>query len=214
MLDTLCMNIGLAPPMIRKFISFICFIMLSSGLVAQNSTGQPNGYRLPYIIEGEDTIPVVNLATVNIEDKAGAEYLKNLQAYYRLRFNVIKVYPYARLAAVKLNEMNIAMSAMKNDRERRRYRKSVEDQVRKDFEEQVKKLSVNQGKVLIKLIDRETGHTSYELIKDLKGSLSAFFAQNMAKLFGHNLREEYDPEGNDQAIENVVKQIERGEITF
>ena len=115
---------------------------------------------LPYIIEEEDTIYVVNLHLVTVEAE-GPDYLKNLQAYYRLRFNVIKVYPYARLAAVKLNEMNSKMSAMKTDREKRKYRKGVEEQVRKDFEDQLKKLSVKQGKVLIKLIYREKGHSSY-----------------------------------------------------
>src|SRR5207248_1477415 len=109
---------------------------------------------------------------------------------------------------------NMRMAMMNSEREKRRYRKSVEEQVRKDFEEQIKKLSINQGNVLIKLIDRETGHTSYELIKDLKGSLSAFFAQGLAKIFGHDLKESYDSAGSDKAIENIVRQIERGEITF
>lgn len=181
---------------------------------AQEPVKVEGGYRLPYIIEGWDTIPVVNLSIVNITDTANPEYLKNLQAYYRLRFNVIKVYPYARLAAVKLNEMNRMMEKMSSKREKKRYRKDVEDQVRKDFEEQIKKLSINQGNVFIKLLDRETGHTSYELIKDLKGSLNAFFAQGVAKMFGHDLKDEYDPEGEDKGIENIVRQIERGEITF
>lgn len=191
------------------------FFLLSFECYSQHPLPNKDGsYKLPYIIEGDDTIPVVNLPIVNIDAAAGPDYLKNLQAYYRLRFNVIKVYPYARLAAVKLNQMKSEMEQMKSDRERRRYRKKVEEQVRIDFEEQIKKLSVNQGKVLIKLIDRETGHSSYELIKDLKGSLNAFFAQSMAKIFGHNLKEEYDPEGVDKTIENIVQQIERGEITF
>jgi len=200
---------------------FHCFgfilILLNSmsasaqGPIKDEKTG---GYKLPYIIEGEDTVPVVNLPIVNIVDINNPEYLKNLQAYYRLRFNVIKVYPYARLVAVKLNEMEIAMSKMSSDRERKKYRKVVEEQVRKDFEEQIKKLSINQGNVLIKLIDRETGKTSYELIKKLKGSLNAFFAQGLAKLFGHDLKDEFDPEGEDKTIEMIVKQIENGQIVF
>ena len=67
---------------------------------------------------------------------------------------------------------------------------------------------------MIKLIDRETGQTSYALIKQLKGSLNAFFAQGLAKLFGHDLKDEYDPEGEDKTIEMIVKQIEYGQITF
>ena len=196
------------------FASFMFIFVIVLNAFSQEPVKVKNGYRLPYIIEGVDTIPVVNLQVVSISDSASPEYLKNLQAYYRLRFNVIKVYPYARLAAVKLNEMNSAMEKMTSKRDKRRYRKEVEEQVRKDFEDQIKKLSINQGNVLIKLLDRETGHTSYELIKDLKGSLNAFFAQGVAKLFGHDLKNEYDPEGADKAIENVVKQIERGEIAF
>ena len=196
------------------FASFIFVTAIVFDMFSQEPVKVKEGYRLPYIIEGVDTIPVVNLQVVSISDSASPEYLKNLQAYYRLRFNVIKVYPYARLAAVKLNEMNEKMEKMASKREKKRYRKDVEELVRKDFEDQIKKLSINQGNVLIKLLDRETGHTSYELIKDLKGSLNAFFAQGVAKLFGHDLKNEYDPEGADKAIENVVKQIERGEITF
>ncbi len=193
-----------------------CFILITQFAFSQDpkKDEKSGGYRLPYILEGEDTIPVVNLPTVNIVDINNPEYLKNLQAYYRLRFNVIKVYPYARLAAVKLNEMELRMASMNSDRERKKYRKAVEDQVRKDFEEQIKKLSINQGNVLIKLIDRETGQTSYTLIKQLKGSLNAFFAQGLAKLFGHDLKDEYDPEGEDKTIEMIVKQIEYGQITF
>lgn len=199
-----------------KLLCGVLFFLLFANKVSaqQPKPLKDGGYKVPYIVEGDDTIPVVNLPILNIEAAGGDEYLKNLQAYYRLRFNVIKVYPYARLAAVKLNQMNADMAKMKNDRERRRYKKSVEEQVRKDFEEQIKKLSINQGKVLIKLIDRETGQTSYDLVKDLKGSLNAFFAQGVAKLFGHNLKSEYDPNGADKAIENIVLQIERGEITF
>ena len=196
------------------FASFIFVTAIVFDMFSQEPVKVKEGYRLPYIIEGVDTIPVVNLQVVSISDSASPEYLKNLQAYYRLRFNVIKVYPYARLAAVKINEMNGKMEKMASKRDKKRYRKDVEELVRKDFEDQIKKMSINQGNVLIKLLDRETGHTSYELIKDLKGSLNAFFAQGVAKLFGHDLKNEYDPEGEDKAIENVVKQIERGEITF
>ncbi len=197
----------------KKISHIICILFCV--LAASKSFAQDTlrGRNLPYIIEKEDTIFVINLHNVMIEAE-GPDYLKNLQAYYRLRFNVIKVYPYARLAAVKLNEMNTRMAEMKTDREKRKYRKVVEEQVRKDFEDQLKKLSINQGNVLIKLIDRETGHSSYELVKDLKGSLNAFFAQGLAKLFGHDLKDKYDPTGEDKTIESIVQQIERGEIQF
>jgi len=200
---------------LKNLFFFLLIFSFSENLFSQDPTSVKDGVRLPYIIEGKDTIPVVNLPIVNIDEFGNADYLKNLKEYYRLRFNVIKVYPYARLAAVKLNEMNSKMATMKNDREKRKYKKSVEEQVRKDFEVQIKKLSISQGNILIKLIDRETGNTTYELIKQLKGSLNAFFSQGVAKLFGHDLKDRYDPTtGQDKTIENIVQQIERGEITF
>jgi hypothetical protein len=197
----------------KKIIIVIGALFSCVSMYAQQDTARKNT-RLPFIIEGSDTIPVINLPTVTVIDSLNPEYLKNLQAYYRLRFNVIKVYPYARFAAVKLNEMSAALDTIKNNKQKKKYRKIMEDQVRKDFEEQIKKLTINQGNVLIKLIDRETGHSSYELIKELKGSLNAFFSQGVAKIFGHDLKERYDPEGDDKTIENIVLQIERGEITF
>lgn len=205
---------------IKFYISLLCLLaiwLLCPVLIyAQppKAIPQDGSYRLPYIIEGEDTVPVVNLPNVDIVDIANPDYMKDLQAYYRLRHNVIKVYPYARLASVKLHEMEFNMKDMKSEREKRKYRKSVEEQVRKDFEDQIKKLSIKQGDMLIKLIDRETGQTSYELISQLKGSLNAFFSQGLARLFGHNLKEKYDPEGDDKTIEMIVNQIETGKITF
>ncbi len=200
--------------MIKYLLMLPLFVMTAGQVRAQDSITLKPGFRLPFILEGLDTIPVVNLPDVVIVDNGDPEYMKNLQAYYRLRYNVIKVYPYARLAAIKVHEMNLRMATMSSDRERRRYRKSVEEQVRKDFEEQIKHLSINQGKVLIKLIDRETGSTSYDLIKSLKGSFNAFFAQSLARLFGHDLKSEYNPDGDDKTIETIVRQIEAGKITF
>ncbi len=193
---------------------FLFFILLASLGLAQKPIKIDKGFLMPFVIEGEDTIPVLNLPDMPVIDYGNPEYLKNLQAYYRLRFNVIKVYPYARLAAVKLNDMNATMAKMTSDHDKRKYRKLVEEQVRKDFEEQIKKMSISQGNVLIKLIDRETGHTSYELVKQLKGSFNAFIDQGIAKLFGHDLKDNYDPQGEDKAIENIVQQIESGQIQF
>ena len=170
-----------------------------------------SGFKLPYIIEGVDTIPVVNLPDVNIVDY-GADYEKRLKEYYRLRFNVIKVYPYARLAAIKINQLNDSLSKMSSDRERRKYRKKFEDQLRTDFGQTIERLSVNQGKIFIKLLDRQTGHTGYEIIKDVKGSWSAFFLQTSARVFGHDLKDNYEPDGDDKQIESIVQQIEAGLI--
>ncbi len=204
-------------PMLKKtrhIISFAVPLLFSfSNLFAQDSV-RVGGYKLPAVIIGDDTIPVVNLPMVTVVDFADPEMMKNIQAYYRLRFNVIKVYPYARLAAVKLNEMNQHAATLTNEKEKKKYIKETEKQMKLDFEEQIKNLSINQGDVLIKLINRETGSTSYELLKELRGSLNAFFAQGLAKLFNHDLKDTYEPLGKDKTIESIVKQIESGQITF
>ena len=191
---------------------FYFFAVAAMVVCAFSSRAQtPNGGKLPYVIEGVDTIPVVNLPPVDITD-FGNKYMNDLQAYYRLRFNVIKVYPYAKLAAMKINELNDQLAKMPNNKERKRYTKEFEKQLRADFAKQIENLSVNQGKIFIKLIDRETGHTSYELIKDVKGSFDAFIFQTAARIFGHNLKNTYDPAGDDKVVENIIHQIESGQI--
>ena len=198
-----------------KYYFFLFCLVCVSGLKSFSQDSLKVGkYKLPAIIIGEDTFPVVNLPMVTVMDFSDPEVLKNLQAYYRLRFNVIKVYPYAKLASVKLNEMNEHVTTLKSDREKRRYIRETEKQIKDDFEDQVKNLSISQGNVLIKLINRETGNTSYELIKDLRGSFNAFFSQGLAKLFGHDLKDTYDPKGRDKTIEDIIQQIESGQINF
>ncbi len=198
-----------------KFIRSILILSFFSfsKLFAQDSL-KVGKYKVPAIIIDEDTVPVINLPMVTVVDFADPEILKNLQAYYRLRFNVIKMYPYAKLLAVKLKEMNDYAATISNDREKRKYIKATEKQMKTDFEDQVKNFSISQGDVLIKLINRETGNTSYQLIKELRGSLSAFVDQSLAKLFGHDLKDTYEPQGKDKTIENIIQQIESGQIAL
>jgi hypothetical protein len=196
---------------ISKIIFGFSFLLVFAKVNAQAPVQTSAGTKVPYIIEGNDTIPIINLPIVNVTD-FGPDYMKNLQAYYRLRFNVIKVYPYAKLAAAKINELNSHLATLNSNRERREYTKEFEKHLRKDFQESLENLSVNQGKIFIKLVDRETGHTSFDMIKDLKGSFNAFVFQTAARVFGHNLKDRYDPEGDDKTIENIIRQIEAGSI--
>jgi len=195
----------------RKIIFYFLFLTSLSKADAQAPVQTSTGTRVPYILEGKDTIPVINLPIVDVTDY-GPDYMKNLQAYYRLRFNVIKVYPYARLASAKINELNSHLATLSSNRDRKLYTKEFEKQLRKDFQASLENLSINQVKIFIKLIDRETGHTSYDMIKDLKGSLNAFVFQTAARVFGHNLKDTYDPQGDDKTIESIVEQIETGRL--
>jgi hypothetical protein len=101
---------------------------------------------------------------------------------------------------------------MTNERQKKRFIKETERELKDQFEQELKKLTMTQGRILIKLIDRETGSSSYSLVKELRGSLQAFFWQGLARLFGSNLKTEYDAEGQDQMIEQIVRQIETGQL--
>jgi hypothetical protein len=159
-----------------------------------------------------DTIPWVGIPEVNIYGERNFKNLKEKQKWDKLKRDVKRVYPYAILAAAKLKEYDRAMEKMPLEAQRKIYMKKAEEELKNQFEDELKKLTMNQGRILIKLIDRETGNTSYNLVKDLRGSFQAFMWQSVARIFGSNLKSEYDANGDDKAIENVIHLIEAGEI--
>jgi hypothetical protein len=125
---------------------------------------------------------------------------------------VKKVYPYAILAAAKLKEYNQIMEKMTDERTKKAYLKTVEKELKAEFEEPLKNLTTTQGRILLKLIDRETGNTSYELVKNFRGGFQAFMWQGVARLFGNNMKAEYDPNGEDIMVERAIKLVEAGQF--
>lgn len=126
--------------------------------------------------------------------------------------NVRIAYPYAKLAGIKLREYEDELLAAETDRERRQIMKKAEDEIHEQFGDDLRKLTFTQGKILLKLIDRETGEASYDLVKELRGSFTAFFYQAFARIWGFNLKDRYDPEGEDELIEQIVQLIEQGRL--
>lgn len=163
------------------------------------------------IIDG-DTIFVTELKEVYVYPSLEFDNWWKERKYRRLVRNLKKVYPYSVLANDMLEELNSEILAMNSERERKEFIKTLEDSIRAQYEEELKKLTITQGKLLIKLIDRETGNTSYDLVKELRGTFSAVFWQTLARLFGSNLKTEYDPQGEDWLIEEIVVRIESGQI--
>ena len=164
------------------------------------------------IIEGEDTVLVMELPEVRIYERQDFEYLYLKRRYRRLIRNVKKAYPYAKIAGAKLKELDEQLAGLEDKKEQKAYIESAEEAIMDEFEKEVKRLTVSQGIILVKLIDRETGRTSYQVIKDLKGGLTAFFWQGIARLFGNNLKAEYDPGNKDRVIEDIVLGIDAGFI--
>jgi hypothetical protein len=132
--------------------------------------------------------------------------------YDRLVRNVKIAYPYAKLAGIRLIEYESELTSLSTEKERRDLMRRAEDQIRDEFEDDLKKLTFSQGWILLKLIDRETGHTSYDLVSEFRGKFRAFFWQAFARLFGFDLRITYDPDDADKDIEYIVRMIEAGAI--
>ena len=197
----------------KKSIFLLLFLMISQWLFAQ--VQMPDGrYRVLTTVVDGDTMPMINLAPVAIYATISPEASANLKAYLKLKRDVLRAYPYARLASVQLKFINDSIAKIPNEKQRKKFVQTEEKLLKEQFEKDLKKLTVTQGRILIKLIDRETGSTSYALVKELRGSLQAFFWQGLARLFGSNLKSEYDGIGEDRLIESIVQQIERGELTY
>ena len=163
-------------------------------------------------IKNNDTLYFANLPAFTIVKKYPRKFRAALRRHDKLVRNVKKVYPYAKIAGLKLVEYEDLLKNASSDRERRRLMKQAEKELKSEFEGDITKLTFSQGIILIKLIDRETGNSSYVLIQELRGKVIAFFWQSLARLFGYNLKTGYDPEGEDKEIEYIVQQIERGEL--
>jgi len=195
--------------LIRVFvlIAGINFFMPEDGM-AQTKDSVPAGRIVT--VEG-DTIPHIYIKPVLVTPRSFKSH-QDVRKYWRLARKVKKVYPFAQKAASLLQEYDAFYMQTKDPKKRRQYVKQVEKELFDEYGPQLKKLSLSEGRILIKLIDRETHHTSYELIKDLKGGLTVFFWQGVAKVFGNNLKDEYDPVAEDRVIEEVIFFIEMGVI--
>jgi len=168
---------------------------------------------LPLVcFNGIDTLPCVTLKNVIIVGQRPGTSKKELDRYNKLVRNVIKVYPYARLAALKLKEYDDILVQIPDTKEQKRIMKQAEREIRRDFQKEIEDLTFSQGIILLKLVDRETSKTTYQIVDELRGSLRAFFYQAIAKLFKYDLKAQYDPKGTDKEIEKIVKILEDNEL--
>jgi len=167
---------------------------------------------VPVQVEGTDTVPLFLLPDHTVAGVMSAKARHQQARHDKLTRNVVKVYPYARITAKLLDEYERDLEQIQMERDKDLYVKLAEAELRAEFEEEVKDLTISQGRVLIKLIDRETGRTSYDLVKELKGGFQAWLWQGVATLFGNDLKDDYDAQGDDALIESVVRRIENGEL--
>lgn len=191
---------------------FILFVMV---FLVGTAWGQElKTQYLPAITVGNDTLPHVQLQPIPVLPRKHFKSKRMEQKYWRLVMRVKKTYPYAKIAAQLMNEYEAKFRQSDNPKMRKEYLKQAEKELFDQYGAQLKKLSISEGRILIRLIDRETKNTSYELIKDLKGGVSAFFWQGIARVFGNNLKDDYDPESEDEdkLIEEIIIRIDAGLI--
>ena len=166
------------------------------------------------IEENGDTTLIVRLPEVDVSLMNHYYEITETASGRRLVRNVRKAYPYAKLAGQKFHEYDTLLLAAKSDAQRRKMMKQAEKEISDQYTAELKDLTLSQGAILIRLIDRETGDTSYKVLQELRGKVRAVFYQGFARLWGYNLKTEYDPKHNeeDDKIETIVTLIERGAI--
>ena len=161
-----------------------------------------------FVVDG-DTIPGGRMLDVNVTSIMPEKWRKYWSEWSRLRNAVYVTYPYAKAAGKVMNEVNAQLAGVSDKDERKRIIKSREKELKREFADKLTNLSVYQGKVLMKLIYRETGNNCYSLIQEYKGGFTAGFWQTVAILFGSNLKQNYDPADKDRNIELIVQDVER-----
>ena len=194
---------------------FFVFLLIANVTFAQEETKKDS--TVIYYLIGNDSIlrTSLDLEEVVVTGKKSSKEDEDRKKFLLLQQRVLKVYPYAKLAADNLTRLNQNMGKFKTEREKKKYFKIVENYLENEFEEQLKKLSRKQGQILVKLIHRQTGKTTYTLVKDLKSGWKAFWASNTAKVFDIDLKEEYDPFAvtEDFLIESIlIKAFNEGRL--
>lgn len=203
----------------RSILFFLFTLLLSASCKlsrAQDSTGSSSRWGphdtivVPAIIIDGERYPYSELPMVYITRMPYAQMVKQLEKYNRLRNAVFVTYPYARQAGVVINDVNAHLLTVNDKGGRKSYIKSREKELKKQFTDPLSNLSVYQGKVLMKLVNRQTGNNCYELIKEYRGGLQARMYQTVAFFFGSSLKQGYDwqNDGTDRQIENIVREID------
>ncbi len=158
------------------------------------------------------TYPFVELKEIIVIGKMPRGVRFDYRRHARLVYNVRRVYPFALIVRDEFGRINRLLETLPTDRAKRDFLQSYEKDLLAQYEGDIRKLTFTQGKILIKLIDRETQNTSYDLIRQYRGKFSATVWQGVARIFGANLKSNYDPNGDDYLIEYIVREIEAGRL--
>ena len=178
-------------------------------MIAQVKEIDQDSIPIEYLIIEGDSIPrtSIDLDEVMLLHKLKFDSKKDRIRYLILRRKTIKVYPYAKMAAERLDSMNTRLATLKRNRDKKRYTKQIQKYIEGEFSEELKKMSRTEGQILVKLIHRQTGKTAFNLIKELRSGWRAFWYNTTASMFDISLKREFDPlnEKEDYLIEDVLQ---------
>lgn len=178
-------------------------------LFAQVVEVEQDSTLVEYIIVEGDSVPktTIDLDEVMLLHRLKFDSREDRRRYLILRRKTIKVYPYAKLAAERLESLTERLNSLERKRDKKKYAKRVQKYIEGEFSEELKKLTRTEGQILIKLIHRQTGKTTFELIRELRSGWRAFWFNNTASLFNISLKREFDPENikEDYLIEDILE---------
>lgn len=189
------------------FLSFT--VGMAQGQSNESKWGPNDTIIVSAIIYNGESMPFKELEMVYVSNLSPDKLAKYIEAYNRLRNAVYVTYPYARTAGLTLNDVNEHLQKVSRG-ERKKYIKTREKELKEQFADPLSNLSVYQGKVLMKLINRQTGNNCYSIIKEYRGGFNARFYQTVAFFFGSSLKQDYDiaHDRTDRQIESIVKEID------
>lgn len=198
----------------KIIITTFSFILILANSFAQESSQDTTKGRFvsATIDENGDTIPKVYLNQYHVWARRSFPNKKDEKKYSKLMKNVIKVYPYAKKANELLAKYKGEMDTVTDKRVIKKFYKKIEEELWAEYGDELKEMTVSQGRILIKLVDRETDRTSYELVKEMRSGFTAFVFQGMARMFGHDLKSEYNASEEDKYIEEIILAIESNQI--
>lgn len=194
------------------FVLMLCVVFSPKNLLSQSGPNPPEGIKCYAVLENKDTVPVFYLEEVGVTTNMIFKSRRQYEQWTRIKYNVKKVYPYAILASAKLKQYDIVLSKIQDEKIKKTYLKMCEKDLRKEFEGELKGLSISQGRVLMKLINRESGKTTYAIVEELRGSFQAAMWQTLARLFGNDMKTEYEAATEDMMIEKAIAIVERGDF--
>lgn len=192
-----------------RLLLLVSGLFFAHSICAQWRPGPNDTLTVPYVVHGGDTMTYREFEMVYVFGKMTEAQKEAYRQWTRLRNAVYVTYPYAKKAGFVFNDINQHLKHITDKRKRLEYLKSKESALRKEFTTPLTNLSVYQGKILMKIINRETDNTCYEIIKEYKGGFSAKFWQTVAWIFGSSLKQDYDPKGADAEMERIVQEVAR-----